>query len=1416
MNESAEIDFLDPPIRRRWRLEGDYDKPAEIAASIAASIAALAAVGLRPRRCVVDVSIGASMLASCAAMVVLLLASSPVCVGGRSSSAAACMDSTSLVEHVRERVAGLDEQWAVDEVVAALQRQDPDACVTGAALEERERVCGAQGLKDAVRAVQMFALGLDAVPAPIQPSTGVPCVQIPSSPHVVVLEWSHQADSLQRVRGFDVQREPVGGGRAEARNLTTAEFEKCRNKGRCTFHDVIEPGRHYIYSVSATNALGTSAAVEIFCATRDYSSSGPAGARCSPGDAAFGEADDGASSSSSAAPMSVSSTVAWCIVSAAVAGGLTVFLLDRAVVNGNSQLCDTISRRMNSSSDDGRQGGPVAALRAADSGRFEMVMQEIYGWKAMILLAVVYSIGIWMWLPVELQLLPTLRTMGKISQQYIARDMKEEGQAHSTHEVFAAVQGSGQSAILVADSYDNFAVSAHEWEHGLLALHREQRSTITSMLDGTTEIWQPESMALFLCGILSSAYVLELCVWTKWLWEGTRLKEMLQYTSRISPGCKLGRYLVPLCCLGCLRTYAVIDAAIALAGHMRRNVDQLKRLADFLPPSEDMTRIRTELHEIVRRHNEGGDGKGRRWGITLGHCAGGPCHIDMKFWKVGSSTAKYIVVPLLFLVPVVLLLIRDMKNRKEKEEQEQTIKDQKQAHAAVLRASERREEAYARARDEALTQGQRAEALERAQAAEREEREAERAEQRLLLREIRLQDLSVLWEDGQNAPPHLRKRDWRRCEVSKGAAGQICRAWCEGHLRRKVAIKRVLPTNASMLQRSFSLSRQGSGRLDLTDEQKFFLYLQHENIAQCYGTVAERKGVSSIVMELCKCDLRHWLSEDSFWTDKTLLQIDEQKMEVIRQVSQGLQFLHDKHVVHLDLKDGNILLDMLDDGTCGTTWKLCDFGEAVRLRKGSDQVIDTHMHDAHDTRNVTAEIASPELFDGVGVGLKADIFAFGCVMWSVLTRLEAWHWIKGAYKANAIQKAVGLEIKRPRCPESQLTDMIRLCMHHNAAMRPSAQELSDWAHKQQGGSRSRRNGRTRSASAVSNAAVVRVLEVPSNVLLGDASEQSWSDSVPGLLSCEGNPIPPVHGCAFQVTCSDGGKGELTIRTTKQQAEELVTEEAVQALFEDCDEDHNGALDRSEIRRLLNRGGIEWSPQLEQELEGEWAALAQGSDEHEVDFPSFFRWWTTPAPSGERSHLRREMHRAGMFSPSNTKVSVRFPCSVLPGWIAMDGSRSGGTGLSWDVRGQYVAKQGSTSRDEWEEEAMQEDQIPRSFSQEKEEAEANDNNQVLIRAVFGPSNDSTQKKHPKSGIIFGDDWPYVKKIQAGTPAQEIAGLQAGCKLLRIESALSADGGDAVVEGEAVLMDFNDAVPHITAERTADKPLVLTFAAAAEET
>jgi len=202
-------------------------------------------------------------------------------------------------------------------------------------------------------------------------------------------------------------------------------------------------------------------------------------------------------------------------------------------------------------------------------------------------------------------------------------------------------------------------------------------------------------------------------------------------------------------------------------------------------------------------------------------------------------------------------------------------------------------------------------------------------------------------------------------EIGAGGMGVVYRA-TDTALDRDVAIK-VLP--ASMTSDAERIAR-------FDREAKTLASLNHPNIAQVYGL--ERAGdVTALVMELVEGPtleerIRH----------ATLP--PEKAVDIAMQIAAGLEAAHSRNIVHRDLKPANIKLG--PDGTV----KILDFGIAKALQPDAlvsepDAAMMTTPATQIGVILGTAAYMSPEQAKGKPVDRRADIWAFGCVLYEMLT-----------------------------------------------------------------------------------------------------------------------------------------------------------------------------------------------------------------------------------------------------------------------------------------------------------------------------------------------------------------------------------------------------------------------------------------------
>jgi eukaryotic-like serine/threonine-protein kinase len=267
---------------------------------------------------------------------------------------------------------------------------------------------------------------------------------------------------------------------------------------------------------------------------------------------------------------------------------------------------------------------------------------------------------------------------------------------------------------------------------------------------------------------------------------------------------------------------------------------------------------------------------------------------------------------------------------------------------------------------------------------------------------------------GQTLGPY-RIDEW----IGAGGMGNVYRAH-DMKLGRDVAMKILPPVFALDAQRLARFRR----------EAHVLASLNHPHVAQIYG-FEENNDLHALVLELVggftladRIAGRPWPLEE--------------KLVVARQIAEALESAHEKGIVHRDLKPANIKIT--PDGRV----KVLDFGLAKLV---TDEATPPDAQDlsrsptasALTTREGvvlgTAGYMAPEQVQGLSVDGRADIFAFGCVLYEMLTG-------RSAFEGENLADILGRVLHRdpdwthvpPTVPPS-ITRLLRLCLEKDPRKR---------------------------------------------------------------------------------------------------------------------------------------------------------------------------------------------------------------------------------------------------------------------------------------------------------------------------------------------------------------------------------------------
>ena len=476
-------------------------------------------------------------------------------------------------------------------------------------------------------------------------------------------------------------------------------------------------------------------------------------------------------------------------------------------------------------------------------------------------------------------------------------------------------------------------------------------------------------------------------------------------------------------------------------------------------------------------------------------------------------------------------------------------------------------------------------------------------------------------------------------ELGRGGMGVIYLGE-DRQLRRKVAIK-TLPA---------TLDEDHDAAQRLAREAQILASFDHPNVATIYGLV-EDEGKRYLVLE--------YISGETLSQRLTRGQLElAETVRLLAQIAAGLAAAHQKGVVHRDLKPANVLIT--HEGQA----KIVDFGIA---KQRSFDVTQSGLLESADPSLTgigavlgTASYMSPEQTEGGDIDSRADIWAFGCVLWECLVGRRLF---RGPTLHHIIE-----EIRSTHPPWGQLSKdlpvelvkLLRRCLQKDPRQRlrdigDARIELEELQQQASSGalpphldiSRSRSGPRRRAPTIAIAAAVAGLVGLAlASFFLGH--RQVPQGQLPLDLAV---PLdsPLSHGAANLALTPEGDAiiysaegGLLRRELGAAAATPLLAASDVRGPFMSPDGEWIGAMQRTHLLKIPILGG---APTLITTMNGTGVGASWGDDGHIVYVPD----WSSSlmrvdADGGEAEVITELLTVRG-------EVSHRFP-HVLPGSAAV--------------------------------------------------------------------------------------------------------------------------------------------------------------------
>ncbi|VAH17586.1 unnamed protein product [Triticum turgidum subsp. durum] len=231
-----------------------------------------------------------------------------------------------------------------------------------------------------------------------------------------------------------------------------------------------------------------------------------------------------------------------------------------------------------------------------------------------------------------------------------------------------------------------------------------------------------------------------------------------------------------------------------------------------------------------------------------------------------------------------------------------------------------------------------------------------------------------------------------------------------------------------------------SNTVDITEskfhrEVKCLMKTKHKNIVRFLGYCADTQGkMAEYEGKLVMADVRNWLlcfefvpkgSLEKHMSDASCGLEWRERYRIIRGICEGLHYLHEKRILHLDLKPANVLLEI------GMVPKIADFGLSRCFDEGQTRAVTQHLG-----------YLAPEIYRG-HIAFASDIYSLGVIIMEILTGA------KGYFEEEKVVESWMNRLDQAPEGHTQL-EQVRVCtkigiecMDLDPKKRPAVQHIID-------------------------------------------------------------------------------------------------------------------------------------------------------------------------------------------------------------------------------------------------------------------------------------------------------------------------------------------------------------------------------------